>query len=96
MSVRQLAALLGVVGFVIGVLIAIRPVWLLGSATGSGLAAGMFLTTLTFLITTSGREPSLGGFRARWRLRRTSSFLAGRQAYLDLSVPFPPPASGPA
>jgi uncharacterized membrane protein YkgB len=47
----QLAALLG---GVIVVLIAIRPVWLLGSATGSELAVGMFLTTLTFLITTPG------------------------------------------
>jgi uncharacterized membrane protein YkgB len=54
MSVGQFAALLGVVGTVSGVLIAILPVWLLGSATGSGLAAGMFLTTLTFLITTPG------------------------------------------
>ena len=62
MGVGQFAALLGVVGTVSGVLIAILPVWLLGSATGSGLTAGMFLTTLTFLITTPGWEPSLGGF----------------------------------
>jgi uncharacterized membrane protein YkgB len=59
--VGQFAALLGVVGTVSGVLIAILPVWLLGAATGSGLAAGMFLTTLTFLITRPGWEPSLGG-----------------------------------
>src|SRR5262245_57685095 len=64
MSVGQFAALLGVVGTVSGVLIAILPVWLLGSATGSGLAVGMSLTTLTFLITTPGWEPSLGGFPA--------------------------------
>jgi uncharacterized membrane protein YkgB len=38
--------------------------WPTGSAVGSGLAAGMFLTTLTFLITTPGWEPSLGGFPA--------------------------------
>jgi uncharacterized membrane protein YkgB len=62
MSVGQFAAPLGVVEIVIGVLIAIRPVWLLGSATGSGLAAGMFLTPLTFLITTPGGEPSLRAF----------------------------------
>jgi hypothetical protein len=31
---------------------------------GSGLAAGMFLTTLSFLVTTPGWEPSLGGFPA--------------------------------
>jgi uncharacterized membrane protein YkgB len=53
-SVGQFAALLGVVGTGRGVLIAILPVWLLGSATGSGLAAVMFLTTLTFLINTPG------------------------------------------
>ena len=62
MGVGRFAALLGVVGIVIGVLIAILPVWLLGSAAGKGLAAAMFLTTLTFLISTPGREPSLGGF----------------------------------
>ena len=31
---------------------------------GSGLAAGMFLTTLSFLVTTPGWEPSLGNFPA--------------------------------
>jgi uncharacterized membrane protein YkgB len=62
MSVGQFAALLGVVGTVSGVLIATLPVWLLGSATGSGLAAGMSLTRLTFLITTPGWELSLGDF----------------------------------
>jgi uncharacterized membrane protein YkgB len=59
-SVGQFAALLGVVGTVIGVLIAIRPAWLLGSATGSGLAAEMLLTTLTFLVTKPGWGPSWG------------------------------------
>jgi reactive chlorine resistance protein C len=49
MSVGQFIALLGVVEVVIGVLLAIRHVWMLGSATGSGL-------------TTPGWEPSLGGF----------------------------------
>ena len=47
-----------------GLLIALRPVWPLGSAVGSGLAVGTFLTTLTFLFTTPGWEPSLGGFPA--------------------------------
>ena len=54
MGVGQFAVLLGVVGTVSGVLLAILPVWLLGSATGSGLAAGTFLTTLTFLMATPG------------------------------------------
>ena len=64
MSVGGFSALLGVVEIAIGMLIALRPVWPLGSAVGSGLAAGMFLTTLSFLITTPGWEPSLGGFPA--------------------------------
>ncbi|MGH7171166.1 MAG: YkgB family protein [Gemmataceae bacterium] len=63
-SVDQFSALLGVVEIAIGLLIALRPVWPLGSAVGSGLAAGMFLTTLSFLVTTPGWEPSLGGFPA--------------------------------
>jgi uncharacterized membrane protein YkgB len=36
----------------------------MGSAAGSALASGMFLTTLSFLLTTPGWEPSLGGFPA--------------------------------
>ncbi len=64
MSVGAFSALLGVVEILTGVLVASRPVWALGSAIGSGLAVGMFLTTLTFLVTTPGWEPSLGGFPA--------------------------------
>ena len=64
MSVGRFSALLGVVEIAIGVLIALRPVWPMGSAVRSGLAAGMFLTTLSFLFTTPGWEPSLGGFPA--------------------------------
>jgi len=64
MSVTAFSALLGVIEIAVGLLIALRPVWPTGSAAGSGLAAGMFLTTLTFLITTPGWEPSAGGFPA--------------------------------
>src|SRR5438874_861598 len=64
MSAGRFSSLLGVVEIAIGVLIALRPVWPMGSAVGSGLAAGMFLTTLSFLVTTPGWEPSLGGFPA--------------------------------
>jgi uncharacterized membrane protein YkgB len=63
-SVGRFSAMLGVVEIAIGLLIALRPVWPMGSAVGSGLAAGMFLTTLSFLFTTPGWEPSLGGFPA--------------------------------
>ena len=64
MSVTAFSSLLGVVEIAIGVLIALRPAWPAGSALGSGLAVGMFLTTLSFLVTTPGWEPSLGGFPA--------------------------------
>jgi uncharacterized membrane protein YkgB len=65
LSVTAFAALLGVVEIVVGLLIALRPVSPTASAVGSGLAAGMFVTTLTFLVTTPGVwEPSLGGFPA--------------------------------
>jgi len=64
MSVRGFSSLLGAVEIAIGVLIALRPAWPLGSAVGSGLAVGMFLTMLSFLFTTPGWEPSLGGFPA--------------------------------
>src|SRR5262245_64123580 len=46
MSVTAFSALLGVIEIAIAALIAVRPVWPVGSAVGSGLAVGMFLTTL--------------------------------------------------
>lgn len=60
-SVEQLAALLGVTELAVAALIAVRPFFPKLSALGSGLAVGMFLTTLSFLFTTPGVvEPSLG------------------------------------
>ena len=64
LSVTAFSALLGVIEIAVGLLIALRPVWPAVSAVGSGLAAGMFATTLTFLVTTPGWEPTLGGFPA--------------------------------
>jgi uncharacterized membrane protein YkgB len=65
MSVRGFSAVLGVVEVAIALLIAARPFWPRASALGSALAVGMFLTTLSFLVTTPGVwEPSLGGFPA--------------------------------
>ena len=65
MSVRGFSALLGVVEVGTAVLIAARPLSPRASTVGSALAVGMFLTTLSFLITTPGVwEPSLGGFPA--------------------------------
>ena len=61
MSVRGFSAMLGAVEVAVALLIALRPVWPRASAAGSGLAVGMFLTTLTFLFSTPGTiEPSLG------------------------------------
>jgi uncharacterized membrane protein YkgB len=65
MSVRGFSALLGVVEVAIALLIAVRPFSPRACALGSALAVGMFLTTLSFLVTTPGAwEPSLGGFPA--------------------------------
>ena len=64
-SVPGFSAMLGVVEVTIALLIAARPFSPRVSALGSALAVGMFLTTLSFLITTPGVwEPSLGGFPA--------------------------------
>ena len=65
LSVRSFSALLGVVECTIALLIAARPFAPRASALGSALAVGMFLTTLTFIVTTPGVwEPSAGGFPA--------------------------------
>ena len=65
MSVQGFSALLGVVEVAIATLIATRPLSARASALGSALAVGMFLTTLSFLVTTPGIwEPSAGGFPA--------------------------------
>jgi len=65
LSVRGFSVGLGVVEVAIALLIAARPFAPRASALGSALAVGMFLTTLSFLVTTPGVwEPSLGGFPA--------------------------------
>jgi len=65
MSHRGFSAVLGVVEITIAILIAARPLWPRVSVVGSVLAVGMFLTTLSFLVTTPGVwEPSAGGFPA--------------------------------
>ena len=65
MSHRGFSAVLGVVEVTIALLIAARPFLPRASALGSALAVGMFLTTLSFLVTTPGVwEPSAGGFPA--------------------------------
>jgi uncharacterized membrane protein YkgB len=65
MSHRGFSALLGVVEVAIALLIAARPFSPRAAALGSALAVGMFLTTLSFLITTPGVwAADAGGFPA--------------------------------
>ena len=54
MSVRAFSAVLGVIEITLGILIALRPVAPKLSAFGSIGAIVLFLTTLTFLLTTPG------------------------------------------
>jgi uncharacterized membrane protein YkgB len=64
-NVQSFSALLGVTELTIALLIAARPISPRAALVGSGLAVGMFLTTLSFLITTPGVwEASAGGFPA--------------------------------
>lgn len=65
LSVREFSAWLGVVEILVGIAIALYPWFPKASSVGSLLAAGMFLTTLSFMLTTPGIfEPLAGGFPA--------------------------------
>jgi uncharacterized membrane protein YkgB/enamine deaminase RidA (YjgF/YER057c/UK114 family) len=64
LTVRQFSDGLGVVEVGTAILIALRPWSPKASALGSAIAVLMFLTTLSFLFSTPGWEPSLGGFPA--------------------------------
>src|SRR5262249_9413525 len=84
-SVPGFSAMLGVVEVAIAILIAARPFSARAAALGSALAVAMFLTTLSFLITTPGVwEPSLGGFPALSAL--PGQFLIKDLALLGISV----------
>jgi uncharacterized membrane protein YkgB len=64
-SIQGFSALLGVAEIAIALLIAARPLSPRVSLVGSAAAVGMFLTTLSFLLTTPGVwEASAGGFPA--------------------------------
>src|SRR5438874_8909209 len=85
MSVRGFSAALGVVEVAIAILIAARPLAPPISGIGSALAVGMFLTTLSFLVTTPGVwEPSAGGFPALSAL--PGQFLIKDLALLGISL----------
>jgi uncharacterized membrane protein YkgB len=64
LSIQAFSNLLGTVEIAIAVMIALRPLSAKVAAVGSGMAVMMFLTTLSFLFSTPGWEPSLGGFPA--------------------------------
>ena len=64
LSVQGFSDVLGVVEIVMTVMIGMRWLSPRVSAIGSMLAILMFLTTLSFLFSTPGWEPSLGGFPA--------------------------------
>src|SRR5215813_10208953 len=76
MSHRGFSAVLGVVELIIAILIAARPFSPRASALGSALAVGMFLTTLSFLVTTpgvwavdAGGFPALSGFPGQFLIK---------------------------
>ena len=64
LSLQAFSNFLGIVEIAIAAMIAFRSISANVSAIGSGLAAVMFLTTLSFMISTPGWEPSSGGFPA--------------------------------
>jgi hypothetical protein len=85
MSRRAFSAVIGVVEVVVAILIAARPFSPRACAVGSVLAVGMFLTTLSFLITTPGVwEASAGGFPAL--SRKPGQFLIKDLALLGISL----------
>lgn len=60
LSVRSFSTMLGFIEIGTAVLIGLRSVSPRASAVGSVLAMGLFATTLSFLFSTPGWEPSLG------------------------------------
>jgi reactive chlorine resistance protein C len=64
LSVQAVSNLFGIVEIGVAGMIALRPWAPKVSALGSALAVIMFLTTLSFLFSLPGWEPSLGGFPA--------------------------------
>lgn len=61
-GVRGLAAAIGVVEVSAAILLALRPWSALAGAAGAAAISATLVTTLTFLFTAPGWEPSLGGF----------------------------------
>jgi uncharacterized membrane protein YkgB len=84
LSVDTFAALLGVVELVTAALLAVKPWWPRLSIAGSVMAVGIFLGTISFLISTPGVfEASAGGFPI---LSSTGQFLIKDVALLGISL----------
>lgn len=64
LGVQAVSNLIGIAEIAAGVLIALRPWSAMLAVVGSLMALATFATTLTFLLSTPGWEPSLGGFPA--------------------------------
>jgi uncharacterized membrane protein YkgB len=84
LSVRSFSTMLGFLEIGTAILIALRSVSPKASAIGSVLAIGLFATTLSFLFSTPGWEPSLGGFPALSAF--PGQFLLKDIVYLGASV----------
>jgi uncharacterized membrane protein YkgB len=63
-GVQGFSNLLGGIEISVAILLALRPISGKLAAAGSVMAIGMFLTTLSFILSTPGWEPTLGGFPA--------------------------------
>ena len=64
LSVRAFSDLLGLLEIATALLIGLRPISAKAAVVGSAIAVITFFTTLTFLFSTPGWEPTLGGFPA--------------------------------
>jgi reactive chlorine resistance protein C len=64
LGVQATSNLIGVAEIAAGVLIALRPWSAMACVVGSLMGIATFVITLTFLFSTPGWEPSLGGFPA--------------------------------
>ena len=83
-SVTTFSTLLGVVEVSTAVLLAVKPWWPRISVVGSVMAVGLFLATISFLVTTPGvGEDTAGGFPL---LSMTGQFLVKDVALLGISV----------
>jgi reactive chlorine resistance protein C len=83
-TVNTFSALLGTVELTAAVLLAVKPWWPKLSIPGSIIAVGLFVSTLSFIVTAPGvGEPAAGGFPA---LSLTGQFLIKDIALLGIAV----------